>query len=261
MINKILFLLIGAGERTSSGIPKIYSGWKSANWRTPKLYEKQSPSEQTLLELSTVSLIPKETTELLDSLFGEGFYTLSELEQMIVTTAAIEGWINHERACQLTSKHSRDVTLTLPKLVDKGFLIASGEKKDKSYSLPSMEPPSPEEVFSNTLTSLDNLTHSTNNLTYDVKTGKYYYGVNRGMQLSSDTMNSKLADLLPEQTLNKYKLGNCAEVDAVNQALNDRANMSDLYMYTIDVNYGNAKAMCENCIYTFDDNFLGVLSK
>ncbi|WP_229333264.1 RNA-binding domain-containing protein [Grimontia hollisae] len=162
-----MFLMIGAGERAGSGIPKIYSGWEAAKWRTPKLYEKQSPSEQTLLELSTASLIPNEVTELLGSLFGDRFYTLDELEQMIVATAAIEGWVNHERACQLTSKHSRDVTLTLPRLVDKGFLVASGVKKDKSYSLPGMEPPSPEDVFSNALTPLDNLTHNVDNLTHN----------------------------------------------------------------------------------------------
>ncbi|MBO0236657.1 AAA family ATPase, partial [Vibrio parahaemolyticus] len=90
------------------------------------------PSEQTLLELSTASLIPEEVTQLLAVMFGNSFYSLNELEQMIVVTAAIEGWVNHERACQLTSKHSRDVTLTLPRLVDKGFLVASGEKRDKS---------------------------------------------------------------------------------------------------------------------------------
>lgn len=161
-----MFLLIGAGERAGSGVPKIYSGWEWANWRKPKLYEKQSPSEQTLLELSTISLIPKEVTELLSALFGDRFYNLNELEQMIVTTAAIEGWVNHERACQLTSKHSRDVTLALPRLVDKDFLIANGAKKDKSYSLPGMEPLSPEDVFTNALTHLDNLTHKTKSLTH-----------------------------------------------------------------------------------------------
>lgn len=164
-----MFLMIGAGERAGSGIPKIYSGWEWAKWRKPKLYEKQIPSEQTLLELSTVSLIPKEVTELLSALFGDRFYELNDLEQMIITTAAIEGWVNHERACQLTSKHSRDVTLALPKLVYKGFLVANGTKKDKSYSLPGMELPSPEDVFTNTLTSLDNLTHSKESLTHSDK--------------------------------------------------------------------------------------------
>ncbi|EPF12893.1 Divergent AAA domain [Cedecea davisae] len=161
-----MFLMIGAGERAGSGVPKIISGWKWANWRMPKLYEKTEPSEQTLLELSSVSLVPREVTDLLESLFGEQFYQLDEFERMIVVTAAIEGWVNHERACQLTSKHSRDVTLALPRLVDKGFLVSSGEKRDKSYSLPGMEPPSPEEVFANALSTTSSLTHSADNLTH-----------------------------------------------------------------------------------------------
>ena len=168
-----MFLMIGAGERAGSGIPKIYSGWQSANWRIPKLYEKTDP-DQTILELSTASLIPPEIALLLELMFGDSFNQLDDFERMIVTTAAIEGWINHERACQLTSKHSRDVTLTLPRLVDKGFLVASGEKRDKSYSLPGMEPPSPEEVFSNALSSPkeiisshEGLTHSIDTLTYN----------------------------------------------------------------------------------------------
>lgn len=119
-----------------------------------------------LLELSTVSLVSQEVTERLDDLFGQRFHLLDDLERMIVITAATEGWVNHERACQLTSRHSRDVTLAFPKLVDKGFLIASGEKRDKSYSLPGMELPSPEEVFANALSSTSNLTHSAQGLTH-----------------------------------------------------------------------------------------------
>ncbi|EMD9037360.1 putative DNA binding domain-containing protein [Salmonella enterica] len=161
-----MFLMIGAGERAGSGVPKIMSGWKWANWRTPKLYEKTELSEQTLLELSTVSLVSQEVTERLDDLFGQRFHLLDDLERMIVITAATEGWVNHERACQLTSRHSRDVTLAFPKLVDKGFLVASGEKRDKSYSLPGMELPSPEEVFANALSSTSNLTHNAQGLTH-----------------------------------------------------------------------------------------------
>ena len=162
-----MFLMIGAGERAGSGIPKIISGWQWANWRTPKLYEKSEPSEQTLLELSTTSLIPPHVTELLAVLFGKTFHQLDDFERMIVVTAAIEGWINHERACQLTSKHSRDVTLTLPKLVARGFLIANGEKRDKSYSLPGMAPPNPDDVFSNRAYLPDHLTHNENSLTHN----------------------------------------------------------------------------------------------
>ena len=48
-------------------------------------------------------------------------------------------------------------------------------------------------------------------------------------------------------------LGNCAEVDVVNQALNNGANVNNLYLYTINTKKHESKAMCENCIYTFAD--------
>ncbi len=66
--------------------------------------------QQTLLELSLASLIPDETRVQLLGMFGEEFNRLDDFEQLIVTTAAIEGWVNHERACQLTTQHSREVT-------------------------------------------------------------------------------------------------------------------------------------------------------
>lgn len=141
-----MFLIIGAGERSGSGIPKIFSGWQWANWRIPRLYEKTEP-EQTLLELSIGNLVSEEIADLLHSKFGDKVDHLSELERSIVITAAVEKWIDHERACQLTSLHSREVTLALPRLVSSGFLIPHGEKRNKSYTLPGQELPSPEEVF------------------------------------------------------------------------------------------------------------------
>lgn len=142
-----MFLLIGLGERAGSGMPKIFSGWRSANWRPPKLWEKES-LPQTLLELSLASLIPDETRAQLLGMFGEEFNRLDDFEQLIVTTAAIEGWVNHERACQLTTQHSREVTLALPRLEHRGFLTASGEFKQKIYTLPGVSLPTPDEVFS-----------------------------------------------------------------------------------------------------------------
>lgn len=160
-----MFLMIGAGERSGSGIPKIFSGWKWANWRVPRLYEKAEP-EQTLLELSIGNLVSEETAALLHQKFGNRVDNLNELERSIVITAAIEGWIDHERACQLTSLHSREVTLALPKLVSNGFLIAHGEKRNKSYTLPGQELPSPDDVFiSNPLSTPPFITDSANLIT------------------------------------------------------------------------------------------------
>lgn len=150
-----MFLIIGAGERSGSGIPKIFSGWKWANWRIPRLYEKTEP-EQTLLELSIGNLVSEEIANLLHAKFGDKVDHLNELERSIVITAAVEKWIDHERACQLTSLHSREVTLALPRLVSSGLLVPHGEKRNKSYTLPGQDLPSPEEVFGVNPLSTDN---------------------------------------------------------------------------------------------------------
>ena len=84
--------------------------------------------------------------------------------------------------------------------------------------------------------------------------------MNRGVQLSGDTLNLSLESWLPESSLNQDRLGNCAEVDAVNQALNSGANASDLYLYTINTKNNVSKPVCENCIYIFGDRVADVFS-
>lgn len=130
-----MFYYIGLGERAGSGVPRIYSGWEQANWKEPNLRERYD-IEQTLLELSTTSLIPHNIVDYLIKKFGhENFSKLDDFEKMILATTAQENWINHQRACELTSKHPREVTLALPNLERKGFLVSQGEKKNKIYKL------------------------------------------------------------------------------------------------------------------------------
>ena len=115
-----------------------------------------------------------------------------------------------------------------------------------------------EESLANSKRQLDKF--NTASVAYDASTGNYYYGMNRGVQLSGEKLNSSLASWLPEKSLNQYRLGNCAEVDVVNQALNNGANVNNLYLYTINTKKHESKAMCENCIYTFADKVAYVLS-
>jgi len=110
---------------------------------------------------------------------------------------------------------------------------------------------------------------NTASLVYDARTGKYYYGMNKGMRISGDAQNPVLfgskdkAGLLPKDSLNDYPLGNCAEVDGVNQALNDGAKIGDLYLYTTKTTpaeFGAAKVACQNCTFTFKGNVLDALT-
>ena len=82
------------------------------------------------------------------------------------------------------------------------------------------------------------------------------------VQLSGDSLNSSLTSWLPDVTLdNRYRVGNCAEVDAVNQALNSGANVADLYMYTINIKDNIPKPMCNNCVYTFVGRVADIFSE
>jgi len=142
-----MFLMIGLGERAGSGVPKIYSGWGSQDWRPPALYEKDEP-EQTLLELRMLDLLPSDVMDTLKNRFEENrFNTLNHQERLILATAAIEGVISHPRLLEISTEHPHDLTLALQKLVKTGFLESSGHGRGTVYYIPGVELPTPDEVF------------------------------------------------------------------------------------------------------------------
>jgi hypothetical protein len=105
-------------------------------------------TEQTLLELRMIDLVDPQVLGQLTSLFGEKFNHLGQLDRTILITAATEKWVNHERVMQLTSEHSREVTLALPKLERNGYLQSTGSQKEKFYTLPGSRVSTVDEVFS-----------------------------------------------------------------------------------------------------------------
>ena len=98
---------------------------------------------------------------------------------------------------------------------------------------------------------------NTATVVYDEKTGKYYFGRNGATYEAGYEKNPKLFGkngILPKKSLNQYKVGNCSEVDAINQALNAGANLKDLHMTTIHTtksSFGKNKEACENCKEAF----------
>ncbi len=58
-------------------------------WPRPILLEKDEPSDQTLLELHTMSLIPEEALEYFSKSIGDSFDRLSEIERLILVTAYV----------------------------------------------------------------------------------------------------------------------------------------------------------------------------
>ena len=141
-----MFLMIGLGERAGSGIPKIFSGWKSNRWTPPRLREVESP-EQTLLELHMADIIPYEVMTELSTRLGTDLSMLSQLEALIVYYASVEYWVNHERICEVTDEHPRDITMALSKLERLGLLSSKGSHKHKVYHLPDVPLINPDDEF------------------------------------------------------------------------------------------------------------------
>lgn len=148
--NRILhqmFLMIGLGERGGSGIPKIYSGWKSQHWRPPALEERDEP-EQTLLKLQMADLFPDDILNALRVRFGDLFDDLDYTARLIMATAAIERVVTHNRLLEICDAHSHDLTLLLSQLVKQGLLTSDGRSRGTVYFLPGDALPTPEDVFS-----------------------------------------------------------------------------------------------------------------
>jgi hypothetical protein len=131
-----MFRYIGLGEQAGSGIPKIYQGWDSQHWRRPLLYERETPYEQTRLELHTLSLVPEQTLDDLRASLGPVFDALSREERLILITAEIEKTVDHGRMISMMDIHPHDLTKLFSGLTEKGLLHQEGTGRGTIYFRP-----------------------------------------------------------------------------------------------------------------------------
>ncbi|MCY4473390.1 MAG: putative DNA binding domain-containing protein, partial [Kistimonas sp.] len=129
-----MFRYVGLGESAGSGLPKIFAGWDSQHWRKPLLKQRTYPSEQTLLELHTLSLIPDHILEHLRTSLGEQtFDSLEKQAQLILITAHIETTVDHARMMSILDIHPRDLSALLASLVEKKLLYQEGSGRGTIY--------------------------------------------------------------------------------------------------------------------------------
>lgn len=134
-----MFRYVGLGEQAGSGLPKIFQGWKNQHWRSPILQEKEAPSDQTLLELHMLSLVPAEALEYLRSAFEAEFEKLDQNERLILATAYVEKTLDHARAMSIMDIHPHDLTKLFAGLIEKGLLKRNGTGRGTIYFLPETE--------------------------------------------------------------------------------------------------------------------------
>ena len=129
-----MFRMIGLGDNIGSGFPTILSAWGEENWRQPDLYADQE-LHQVDLRLWMVSLMPKECTDYLNSVFGMAYQHLQSDEQIILATAYLEEKVSNARLQSVLSIHSIEVGRLLANLVEKNMLIVERRGRWTTYQI------------------------------------------------------------------------------------------------------------------------------
>ena len=128
------FRMIGIGDNIGSGFPTILNAWNEENWRKPYLCEN-TELHQVELKLWTISLMPQECTEHLQSLFGLAYSHLNNNSQIILGTAYLEEKVTNSRIQSILDLQSIEIGHILSDLVEKEMLIANKKGRWTSYQL------------------------------------------------------------------------------------------------------------------------------
>jgi ATP-dependent DNA helicase RecG len=130
-----MFLMVGAGERAGSGMPRILGAWNEQHWRVPNLVEGVSPDTVTL-KLTMQSLLPEPAVRALAERFGPEFDALTPDERLALVTVEVEGEVSNERLQGITTLHSADITRLLAHLSNRRLLHPEGQGRWMRYRLP-----------------------------------------------------------------------------------------------------------------------------
>lgn len=90
---------------------------------------------------------------------------------------------------------------------------------------------------------------------FDETTGELYFGRNGGIDRFGTEIHPTIKSILPPKNYADFPTTwNCAETDAINNALHAGASLSNLHIYTISTlprYFGSDKVSCENCTYMY----------
>ena len=154
-----MFMLIGGAEKAGSGIDRIRKGWESQHWRYPMVRLHMNP-DRVNWRLPMVSLIPEESLNRLQRMFGEATVSALEKEEVLaLVTADTEKSVDNLRMRQITGKHAADITQLLQGLVSRNLLEQEGHGRWTKYRLPRSVHKDPSSVHNDT-SSIHNDTSS-----------------------------------------------------------------------------------------------------
>jgi predicted HTH transcriptional regulator len=126
--------MIGLGDNVGSGFPTILNAWGQEKWRKPDLSEDEDIN-QVELKLWMISLMPQESTEYLQNLYGVDYNKLCNMDQIILSTAYVEKEISNSPLQILLEENSIVVGKHLSNLVANGFLNINSKGRWTTYEL------------------------------------------------------------------------------------------------------------------------------
>ena len=131
-----MFQMIGSSDKAGSGMDKIWKGWRTQQWRSPRIQEIQQP-DRVLLTMPMVSLLPPDSITKLKNALGNQFDTLTAEEVLALVIADTEGCVTNKRLQESTTAHHTDLTKMLQHLVSLQLLDSFGYGRWSSYKLPA----------------------------------------------------------------------------------------------------------------------------
>ena len=129
-----MFSLLGYGEKAGSGSLRIMSAWASAHWRKPFISMTNRP-DRVFLDLKMELLLPKDSLEHLEYIFGKDVRNMYGDALVILSTAEIEGVVSNLRLQGLLNKHSSEISIMLKDLCSQGYLNPENKGRWTSYHL------------------------------------------------------------------------------------------------------------------------------
>lgn len=130
-----IFMMLGSAEKAGSGVDKILSGWKDANWRKPILTTKNRP-DKCILTMELASIINNDVEERLKALYGQDILRIDHTRLMILQLACIDGIVSNESLRYSLDLHKAEIADILRDMCKKGLLVSKGYGRGMTYHLP-----------------------------------------------------------------------------------------------------------------------------
>lgn len=131
-----MFSMIGVAEKAGSGTDKIMKGWRKANWRSPKIEEKQQPNKVVLV-MPMESLLSNKAKAILTDKFGISANSFDHNVMSVLALVCDECGATNERLRYVLNMHKAEISDLLKLMVQKGLLETYGHGRGMHYKLPS----------------------------------------------------------------------------------------------------------------------------